>query len=167
MEKNQNVRKLTINPTADYNAYIEAIKASGIEANWHEKMFLRKPQHLEAMNYALELSKNEVKHYFKHGLGDSPLAQAILDPNFKDFSKANQQSIIDYVQASLANAKYQYYPEAYGPCPSTPTFKLDIPFASDEDSSILVILDPYMGKHNSTTISDSPVSSADDLYLNL
>ena len=167
MEKNQNVRRLTINPNTDHKGYVKTIKESGIETNWLEKIFLQKPENLEAMNYAYELSRDEIYHYFKHGNGNSPLLKATEDPNFQDFSEQNQQSIIDYVQASLATAKYQYYPEAYGPCPSTPTFKLDIPFASDEDSSILVILDPYMEKHTSTTISDSPVSSADDLDLSL
>ena len=151
MKNNQNLRRLTINPTTNYSDYVEAIQASGIEANWHEKMFLQNPQHLEAMSLALVLSQNEISHYFKHEIGNSPLKEATLDPSFAYFSKENQEAIINYVNASLANAKYHYYPEAYGPCPEIPTFKLDFPFASDNDeSSILITLNPYMEKSSSS-----------------
>ncbi len=162
MEKNQNVRRLTIDPNTDHKGYVKAIKESGIETNWLEKIFLQKPENLEAMNYAYELSRDEIYHYFKHGIGNSPLLKVTEDPNFQDFSEQNQQSIIDYVQASLAAAKYQYYPEAYGPCPDIPAFKLYIPFTSNEDNSILFTLNPHMEKYTSVA-QEASASSAGEL----
>ena len=168
MEKNQNVRRLTINPTADYNKYVDAIQASGIDANWHEKMFLQTPQNLEAMSLAYKLSRDEISHYFKHSIEESPLTKATLDPAFQYFSEENQQAIKDYVSSSLETAKYQYYPEAYGAgCPATPTFKIAIPFSHEENSEISVILNPYMDMYSSSESASAPVSSNDEPDLSL